>query len=120
MVDIVGKRNWFFLFSALITIPGLVFILLTPLTNGQAGLKFSIDYTGGTRWVIRFEDPNVDPDYFRYPGPKPQSRETAIAMLALVLAAKAEPALKPNQPTHSSAAPIMMKGTLCGAMAVWP
>ena len=57
--DIVGKRRWFFIFSALITIPGLIFILLTPLTNGAAGLKFSIDYTGGTEWSIRFEDPNV-------------------------------------------------------------
>jgi preprotein translocase SecF subunit len=57
--DIVGKRRWFFIFSALITIPGLLFILLTPLTNGAAGLKFSIDYTGGTEWSIRFEDPNV-------------------------------------------------------------
>jgi preprotein translocase SecF subunit len=57
--DIVGKRRWFFLFSAIITIPGLLFILLTPLTNGAAGLKFSIDYTGGTEWSIRFEDPNV-------------------------------------------------------------
>jgi preprotein translocase subunit SecF len=57
--DIVGKRRWFFLFSALITIPGVLFILLTPITNGAAGLKFSIDYTGGTEWSIRFEDPNV-------------------------------------------------------------
>jgi preprotein translocase subunit SecF len=57
--DVVGKRNWFFLFSALITIPGLLFILLTPISNGQAGLKFSIDYTGGTEWSIRFEDPGV-------------------------------------------------------------
>ena len=31
---------------------------------------------------------------------------TAMAMPALVLAATAEPALKPNQPTHSSEAPI--------------
>ena len=59
MFDIVGKRNWFFLLSALITIPGLFFILLTPLTNGQAGLKFSIDYTGGTEWSIRFADSSV-------------------------------------------------------------
>jgi len=42
----------------------------------------------GTRTVTYFyrraaeEDPNVDVDAFRYPGPKPQSRETAIAMLA--------------------------------------
>jgi len=63
--DIVGKRNWFFAFSLLITIPGLIFILLTPLTNGAAGLKFSIDYTGGTEWSIRFKDPNVTADQVR-------------------------------------------------------
>jgi membrane-associated HD superfamily phosphohydrolase len=28
------------------------------------------------------QDPDVNIDAFRYPGPKPQSRETAIAMLA--------------------------------------
>ena len=65
MFDIVGKRRWFFIFSALITIPGLIFILLTPITNGAAGLKFSIDYTGGTEWSIRFEDPNVTADQVR-------------------------------------------------------
>ncbi|NJD30047.1 MAG: protein translocase subunit SecF [Chloroflexi bacterium] len=59
MFDIVGKKRWFFAFSLLITIPGLLFILLTPLTGGQAGLKFSIDYTGGTEWSIRFADANV-------------------------------------------------------------
>ena len=59
MFDIVGKRRWFFIFSAIITIPGLFFILLTPLTNGAAGLKFSIDYTGGTEWSIKFQNPDV-------------------------------------------------------------
>ena len=59
MFDIVGKRRWFFLFSALVTIPGLFFILLTPITNGAAGLKFSIDYTGGTEWSIKFQNPDV-------------------------------------------------------------
>ncbi len=59
MFDIVGKRNWFFLLSLIITIPGVLFILLTPITNGAAGLKFSIDYTGGTEWSIRFADPDV-------------------------------------------------------------
>jgi cyclic-di-AMP phosphodiesterase PgpH len=42
----------------------------------------------GTRLVIYFyriaakADPSVDPEWFRYPGPKPQSRETALVMLA--------------------------------------
>ncbi len=57
MFDLVGKRNWFFLLSGLIVIPGLVFILLTPLSAGNAGLKFSIDYTGGTLWQLRFAGP---------------------------------------------------------------
>jgi preprotein translocase SecF subunit len=47
MFDIVGKRNWYFAFSALITIPGLIFIVL-------GGLKPSVDYTGGTVWQIRY------------------------------------------------------------------
>ena len=62
MFDIIGKRRWFFLLSALITIPGLIFILLTPLSGGAAGLQFTIDYTGGTKWEIRFKDPDVTPD----------------------------------------------------------
>ena len=59
MFDVIGKRRWYFAFSLLITIPGLIFILLTPFSGGKAGLKFSIDYTGGTTWSIRFADPNV-------------------------------------------------------------
>jgi len=47
MYDIVGKRNWYFAFSLLITIPGLIFIIL-------GGLKPSIDYTGGTVWQVRY------------------------------------------------------------------
>jgi preprotein translocase SecF subunit len=60
--DIIGKKRWFFLISALVTIPGLFFILLTPLTGGKEGLQFTIDYTGGTTWQIRFADPNVSAD----------------------------------------------------------
>jgi preprotein translocase subunit SecF len=63
--DIVGKRNWYFAFSLLVTIPGLIFILLTPITNGAAGIKFSIDYTGGTEWSIRFKDDTVTADAVR-------------------------------------------------------
>ena len=52
MYDIVGKRRWYYLFSALITIPGIVFILL-------GGLKPSVDFTGGTVWQVRYaSDPS--------------------------------------------------------------
>jgi preprotein translocase SecF subunit len=60
--DIIGKRNWFFAFSLALTIPAIIFILLGPLTGGDAGLQFSIDYTGGTKWEIQFEDREVTPD----------------------------------------------------------
>jgi len=61
VLDIIGKRRWFFLFSGIIVVPGLFFILLGPITGGKAGLQFSIDYTGGTKWEIRFKDPAVTP-----------------------------------------------------------
>ena len=62
MFDIIGKKRWFFLISLIVTIPGLFFILLTPLTGGKEGIQFTIDYTGGTTWQIRFADPNVGAD----------------------------------------------------------
>ncbi len=62
MFDIIGKRNWFFLFSGLVVVPGLIFILLTPLTGGQAGLKFSVDYTGGTVWEFQLKNAAVTSD----------------------------------------------------------
>jgi len=49
MYDIVGKRNLWFAISALLTIPGLIFIFL-------GGLKPSIDFTGGTEWEVRYAD----------------------------------------------------------------
>jgi preprotein translocase subunit SecF len=47
MYDIVGKRRWYFLFSGILTIPGLIFILL-------GGLKPSVDFTGGTVWQVTY------------------------------------------------------------------
>ena len=60
MFDVIGKRRWFYLLSLTFVIPGLFFILMTPFTD--AGLQFTIDYTGGTKWEIRFEDGSVTPD----------------------------------------------------------
>jgi len=49
MYDIVGKRNLWFAVSAILTIPGLLFIII-------GGLKPSIDFTGGTEWEVRYAD----------------------------------------------------------------
>src|ERR1700723_3532176 len=45
---------------------------------------------------------------------------TAIAMPARPFEPTADPALNPNQPTHSSEAPITAYPTLYGAMLSWP
>src|ERR671914_2443956 len=42
------------------------------------------------------------------------------ALLALDAAAPAEPALKPNQPTHSRAAPKTTSDMLCGSIGILP
>ena len=47
MFDVVGKKRYYFIFSALLTIPGLIFILI-------GGLKPSLDFTGGTEWEVLY------------------------------------------------------------------
>ncbi len=65
MFDIMARKKWFFAFSLLIMIPGLIFILLTPITGGKIGLQFSIDYTGGTLWEFKFAEQSPTPDQVR-------------------------------------------------------
>jgi preprotein translocase subunit SecF len=48
LIDVVGKRLWFFIFSVVIMIPGIVFLLL-------GGLNLGIDFTGGTIWELQFQ-----------------------------------------------------------------
>jgi preprotein translocase subunit SecF len=46
-MNIVGKRNWYFTFSLLIIIPGVISLLLW-------GLNFSIDFTGGSEMDLSY------------------------------------------------------------------
>lgn len=46
MIDIVGKRYWWFLLSVLVILPGLVSLAVN-------GLRVSIDFTGGTLWELQ-------------------------------------------------------------------
>lgn len=50
-MDIIGKRYWFFLLSAIIILPGLISLFIQP------GLKLAVDFTGGTLWEIEFANP---------------------------------------------------------------
>jgi len=48
--DIIGKKNWFFLLSALAIIPGLISIAMQ-------GFNLGIDFTGGTLLDLKFARP---------------------------------------------------------------
>ncbi len=50
-MDIVGKRGWLFLISAILLVPGIVFLIMAP------GLRPGIDFTGGSTITIEFADP---------------------------------------------------------------
>ncbi len=51
MVDIIGKRYWYFLISLIVIIPGLIAMGIHWSQFGQP-FKLAIDYTGGTNWEL--------------------------------------------------------------------
>lgn len=50
MIDFVGKRYWYFAFSALLIIPGLIALMVW-------GLNLGIDFTGGALLELQFPEP---------------------------------------------------------------
>lgn len=48
MINIIGKRYFYFLFSLLLIIPGLIILIVN-------GLPLAIDFTGGSLIEVRFE-----------------------------------------------------------------
>lgn len=61
MYDIVGKRKWYFLISALIIFSGIVAMIYSTVTYGTP-VRVGIDFTGGTLFVIRFTAPADEDD----------------------------------------------------------
>lgn len=58
MIDIVGKRYWYFALSLLVIIPGLIAM---GITYAQTGMPFrlAIDFTGGTLLELKFDKPQT-------------------------------------------------------------
>ena len=58
MLDIVGKRGWYFLISALIILPGLVSMIIPPgWSTLNSGLRPGIDFTSGSVMDVTFTRP---------------------------------------------------------------
>ena len=51
MVDIIGKRYWYFLLSLLVIVPGLVAMAIHWQTKGVP-FTLAIDFVGGTNWEL--------------------------------------------------------------------
>ncbi len=58
MIDIVGKRGWYFLISALVILPGLISLIVPPgWASWESGLKPGIDFTSGSVLQVTFAAP---------------------------------------------------------------
>ncbi|MBI2622249.1 hypothetical protein HYW66_01275, partial [Candidatus Microgenomates bacterium] len=51
-MNIIGKKNWYFLISALVIVPGIIFLL-------TFGLHLGIDFKGGSR--MEYQISNINP-----------------------------------------------------------
>lgn len=50
MLDLVGKRNWFYLLSFIVLLPGAISLMIPP------ALKAGIEFTSGTTFTVRFAE----------------------------------------------------------------
>lgn len=56
MYNIIQHRRWFYIFSSLVIIPGLISMIITMAVYGSP-VPLSIDFTGGTLWTIELKQP---------------------------------------------------------------
>ncbi len=56
LLDIVGKRKWYYILSTIIIVPGLVGMIVSVVQFGTP-LKLGIDFTSGSLMEIQFEQP---------------------------------------------------------------
>lgn len=61
MFNYVERRRLWFTISAIAILPGIIFMIYSLATNGTI-LPLSIDYTGGTLWEMRFQQPVAPTD----------------------------------------------------------
>ena len=55
MYNLVEKRRWYYLASAILIIPGIIVMIYSTVTTGSP-LRLSIDFTGGVIWEMRFPE----------------------------------------------------------------
>jgi preprotein translocase SecF subunit len=63
LFDIVGKRKWYYIMSAIFIIPGIIGMIFSLIQFGTP-LKLSIDFTSGSLMELQFDQP-VQPNQVR-------------------------------------------------------
>jgi preprotein translocase SecF subunit len=61
MYDIVGKRRWFFILSGILILLGIGAMVYSFIQFG-APMRVGVDFTGGSRFVVRFAEPATEAD----------------------------------------------------------
>ena len=56
MIDIIGKRKWYFILSGIIIIPGIVAMIYSAVMFGSP-VRMSVDFTSGSLLELRFQQP---------------------------------------------------------------
>ncbi len=64
MFNIVQKRRWFFLLSAIIIVPGLAIMIFSTISTG-APFRLSIDFLGGSIYELKFNESGATEDGIR-------------------------------------------------------
>ena len=63
MLDIVAKRGWYFVVSAIVIVPGLISMIIAPgWITGDSGLKAGIDFSSGSVMNVTFRQPVEEED----------------------------------------------------------
>jgi len=56
MIDLVGKKQWFFLTSGILIVIAIVSVVISQIQLG-APLRLGTDFTGGTSMILQFSPP---------------------------------------------------------------
>ena len=59
MFQLVEKRRWFFLISALVIVPGILIMIYSTVQTGSP-FRLSIDFVGGSIYDLTFEEAGAD------------------------------------------------------------
>ena len=56
MFNFIQRRNWFYLLSAIVIVPGIVAMIYLTATIGSP-VRLSIDFKGGSLYLVKFQKP---------------------------------------------------------------